>query len=47
MFTSYVNPYGFGVADESHVAMFSNFCSTYVSDNQVGTSCWLWRFKSS
>ena len=30
---------GDGVADASHVAMFSNFGGTCVSDNQVGTFC--------
>ena len=37
----------YGVAYASHVAMFSNFGGTCVNDNQVGTFCWLWRFKSS
>ena len=37
----------YGVADASHVAMFSNFDGTWVSDNQIGTFCWLWKFKSS
>ena len=37
---------GYCVADASHVAMFSNFGGTCISDNQVGTFCWLWRFKS-
>ena len=27
--------------------MFSNIYGTSVSDNQVGTFCWLWSFKSS
>ena len=38
---------GYDVADASHVAIFSNLDGTCVSDNQVGTFCWLWRFKSS
>ena len=38
---------GYLAADASHVTMFSNFGSTCVSENQVGTFCWLWMFKSS
>ena len=37
----------YGVTDASHVAMFIDFGGTCVSDNQVGTFCWLWRFKPS